>query len=558
MRTRLVVIALTLFALQFPATSRAQWVPDGAPVCSATAEQSSPVAVSDGASGAIIAWVDKRNGANGDIYAQRMDPYGHPLWTINGVAICTEADTQSNLSILADGSGGAIIAWMDYRPSPGGAPDIYAQRINASGTTLWTADGVMVCGGPGIQEFPSMAPFGSGGAFVMWFDDRSGSHHDVYAGRVTPVGFVPDGNGVAITNTPALDEDPEAIVSVSPGALITWIDRRNGNFDIYGARFSNTGLLLDPLGIAICTDISDQYYQAGIPDGSGGAIVAWMDVRLEATWAQRINSAGVVQWAANGVAIGSPLGSVILSTPQIVTDGAGGAIIAWPHYDGANLNLYAQRVNGAGGKLWAPSEVAICTATGSQQFGAMVSDGAGGAIMAWNDSRANPDIYAQRVGSGAVAWTTDGVPVCTNIAGQNQSVVVSDGQGGAITVWTDARSADPSDIYALRIGSNGNRVTGVGNTPPAALAVLPAEPNPFQGTTRFEVNLEESSQINVHVYDVNGRLVRSMETPQLAAGPRSVTFDARDDRGHPLAAGVYFARVEAAHASRVEKLVVLK
>ena len=52
-------------------------------------------------------------------------------------------------TIISDGSGGAIIAWMDSRS--GAHCDIYAQRINASGVVQWTADGVAISTAAGAQ-----------------------------------------------------------------------------------------------------------------------------------------------------------------------------------------------------------------------------------------------------------------------------------------------------------------------------------------------------------------------------------------------------------------------
>src|SRR5688572_8257882 len=66
-------------------------------------------------------------------------------------AICTAVDNQSNPTITSDGSGGAIITWLDFRG--GTFYDIYAQRIDASGAVRWTSDGVAICTAVGDQSF---------------------------------------------------------------------------------------------------------------------------------------------------------------------------------------------------------------------------------------------------------------------------------------------------------------------------------------------------------------------------------------------------------------------
>ena len=101
--------------------------------------------------------------------------------------------------------------------------------------------------------------------------------------------------------------------------------------------------------------------------------------------------------------------------PTIVSDGAGGAIVTWQDFRGGNSDIYVQRVNVAGTPQWTVNGVALCTATGNQFGPAIASDGAGGAIVTWQDFRGgNYDICAQRVtAAGAPQWTANGVALCT-------------------------------------------------------------------------------------------------------------------------------------------------
>jgi hypothetical protein len=109
-----------------------QWTLDGVAICTAADYQCDPTIVSDGSGGAIITWEDSRSGTNSDIYAQRVDSSGAVQWTLDGVAVCTAANSQWSPTIVSDGSGGAIITWYDYRS---GTSDIYAQRVDYTGST---------------------------------------------------------------------------------------------------------------------------------------------------------------------------------------------------------------------------------------------------------------------------------------------------------------------------------------------------------------------------------------------------------------------------------------
>ena len=114
MRSRLVVLSLAFSISLVPIGAHAQWQLDGVALCTVASDQVYPTIVSDGAGGAIVTWVDYRNGT-ADIYAQRVNAAGAPQWTADGVALCTAASDQSSPTIVSDGAGGAIVTWEDSR-----------------------------------------------------------------------------------------------------------------------------------------------------------------------------------------------------------------------------------------------------------------------------------------------------------------------------------------------------------------------------------------------------------------------------------------------------------
>ena len=113
-----------------------------------------------------------------------MNAAGVPQWTADGVALCAAANSKYNPTIVSDGAGGAIVTWNDYRS---GNFDIYAQRVSAAGVPQWTADGVALCTAANSKNNPTIVSDGAGGAIVTWEDQRNGNY-DIYAQRVNAAG----------------------------------------------------------------------------------------------------------------------------------------------------------------------------------------------------------------------------------------------------------------------------------------------------------------------------------------------------------------------------------
>jgi hypothetical protein len=406
----LLALALAILGLA-PREAGAYWVSDGAAICAAAEDQDWPKSVSDGAGGVIVTWIDGRSGGGYDIYAQRVDGRGETLWAADGIVVCDYAGDQLWPVIAGDGAGGAIIAWQDYRGSDVGIfaqsaeADIYAQRIDGDGDLLWAADGVPLCTAAEPQLISTIAPDGAGGAFVTWMDFRGGADFDVYAQRLSAGGIALwAAGGVPMCAADGNQEHPTVVASGIGSAIVTWDDERDGGDDVY---------------------------------------------------AQFVDAAGTVRWTADGMEICVETGDQ--EDPTIATDGAGGAIITWDDRRTSLTDIYAQRVTQSGTVKWTGGGVALCSAPGNQYLPQIVSDDDGGAIVTWWDARSDTgDIYVARVDSlGASLWDPDGVALCAESGAQRSPSITSDGHGGAIVAWSDRRTPS-SNIYARRVDAAGN------------------------------------------------------------------------------------------------------
>ncbi|MGB5912660.1 MAG: TIR domain-containing protein [Promethearchaeia archaeon] len=422
------------------------WKPNGTAICLAINNQKYSQICSDGAGGAIIMWIDNRSGT-WKVYAQRVDSSGSPRWSYNGRNIITSFDYRftgppyNYPQMCSDGLGGAIFTYCI-------SENIYAKRIDSNGDTVWSKT---VCNEARVQDLPQICSDGEGSAIITWQDERRAMGYDVYTQKIDPAGNVKwTINGLLICNATwnMLDDAmPDICSDGSGGAIITWVDWRIiAPMQIYAQGVDSNGTAKWVFnGVKVCNN--DGLYPEICSDGDKGAIISWGDGR--GVLAQRVDSNGNMLWIIDGVLIYPDSYHQV----QMHNDDVGSAIFTWHEFRGGNYNIFAQRINSSGDIQWTTNGISICSAIYNQFNPQLCSDGARGAIIAWEDLRSggNSDIYAQCVdSSGNVRWEENGLAICTATNYQSGPQLCSDGMKGAIITWHDKRSGN-YDIYALNI-----------------------------------------------------------------------------------------------------------
>ena len=459
-RSPLLASALAVLACLTPATPvRAAWPHDpyngGLPVITASNHQLEHAVCPDGAGGAILAWQDYR-GASIDIYAQRINAAGVTLWAANGVAVCTATGTQGAPAVTPDGAGGVIIAWTDARS---GLTDVYVQRLNASGVAQWTANGVTVCNAANAQDQIALTSDGSGGAVLVWRDARSGVT-DLYAQRVSAAGATQwTANGVTVCNAIDTQSEPSIVAGAGGSSYVVWTDLRNwatSGADLFGQGLNASGAALWAAnGVTLVGAVNDQSTPSVIPNPLGSVLMTWTDDRMGISdiWAGAFSATGNSQWTLSVCSAASAQVS-----PLAVSDGSGGMVSAWRDYrvDGTSSDVYAARITAGGTLPWTGNGVALCTAGDDQVIYDACSDGAGGLIAVWYDlSGPTTDVAGQRVNAnGSVTWGSNGVVVSGAIASQTAPRVVTSQDSDGLIFFSDARSGQ-YDVYAQRVDKYG-------------------------------------------------------------------------------------------------------
>jgi len=135
---------------------------------------------------------------------------------------------------------------------------------------------------------------------------------------------------------------------------------------------------------------------------------------------------------------------------------------------------------------------------------------------------------------------------------------------GDLTLHDDAPCLPSGNPWGEQLGAYGaggcGPSTGV-STQDGSLgfALHAPSPNPFEAATTIAFRLPEPADVTIRIFDVSGRLVRTLLTDaHRQAGRHEVRWDGRDDSGEPVASGVYFCRAEVGGASATKRLVRLR
>ncbi|MGH7535989.1 MAG: hypothetical protein ACREMG_10410, partial [Gemmatimonadales bacterium] len=274
-----------------------------------------------------------------DIYLQRLTPAGVPApgWPENGLAVCTDSSSQGLPLIATDGTGGAFVAWGDYRDGP---LSVYGQRILGDGSVApgWPPNGLRMGLDRGLNALIADQAGGAYvayGTFTFFFDD------DYYLQRFTGSGATAPGwpeGGVPVCLAPDERAGLGMVADGTGGALLVWSDYREfPDDDIFAARLAPDGSLhpgwpVDGLPVTDDANALDDFAVLAA-DGMGGVYLSWAkytNATGDRVYVQHLTGAGAV-------AAGWPAGGRLIPTagqatrPGIAADGRGGAIVAWSH-----------------------------------------------------------------------------------------------------------------------------------------------------------------------------------------------------------------------------------
>ena len=121
----------------------------------------------------------------------------------------------------------------------------------------------------------------------------------------------------------------------------------------------------------------------------------------------------------------------------------------------------------------------------------------------------------------------------------------------------ESNTADNPHTY--EIGScNSGQLTNEEDLVPVIYSLYQNHPNPFNPVTTLRYDLPENSFVNINIYDLMGRNIRSLVKSQQTAGYRSIQWNATNNLGEPVSAGMYIYMIQAGEFRQARKMVLLK
>jgi hypothetical protein len=385
----------------------------------------------------LVVWHDWRRDYPNYIYCARVSPAGVVLDPA-GIAIAPVREEWVQTAVAFDGAN-FLAVWEDVGDSSAG--DIQGARVSPAGMVL-DPGGFHVSASPERQLHPAIA-FQSPNFLVVWDDWRDG----IRGTRVTPAGVVLDPDGIIIATTSDGIADPD-VASDGTNFLVAWVDGRTGDdYDIYGARVSEAGVVLDPDGIRISLDEESQQSPAVAFDGTN-YLVVWYGMTDQDLRGSRVSPAGGVL-DTNDIAIAPYVDRD--HTPAVAFVDTT-FLVVWGDYNGG-YRVFGARVTRSGVAL---DSGGFAIGAGAYEASPQVASAGVEFFAVWADDRGlQPyDICGARVSQAGIVLDSNGFVVSTAARQQVTPAAASDSTD-FLVVWKEERNGNNS-IYGARVDAAGH------------------------------------------------------------------------------------------------------
>jgi hypothetical protein len=515
-----------------------------------------------------VVWKDNRTSGAGALYYQVVDSLGRMLRPINGDTLVPDNSggtqlSQENHDVCPDGSGGFFVSFEDNRT---GTKRIRLTRVNNLGDLACSRAGEIVYedAQSSDQLHAYCAPDGVGGCYVAWSNYNLDYLIDVWVQRLNANCQPVWPQAVRLTNTPDDDIMFGLVSDPDTSCTAVWKSGIFGDYNITGAKVHADGsVIID----SVCYAPGEQDNPAILADGQGGAYFAWADKRLQwrdrDIYAQHFDAQGHELWQHFGVPV--IVDTLLQDKPALALDGANHLTIVWEDFrDGVSLDLWSQKLDPSGNRMWSTLGRPVCLARGDQTECTLHPEWGNGTWAAWTDSRVPfTDIYGSHWASDGslsnVWWNADSGGVITDYYQHQKSPsIADDGIGGIYCAWEDQRASGKEPLVNIWMNRVNDFTAIQINSVPTAAVPTKAElyqnyPNPFNPSTRIEFSIPATQKVTVDVFNTLGQKVGTLVDKVMVAGKYEILFE-----NQRLASGMYFYRLKTNNFVDVKKMILMK
>ncbi len=450
----------------FAPLASAQWSPNPAtnlPICNAGGDQVQPKIANAPSGETIVSWYDNRVGGF-DVYAQRLDDSGTPLWTPNGVLVQDRAvSSTEDYGLDVDATGNALLAYGIVNFSSLGL-----QKISPAGALLWGPTGI-VLSTPGGSHSPKIAATTDGSYVAAWSE-----------GAVLGINLQKfDANGNSLWG-PVVYTDPptsrnlficDLHASDNGSVIVLWFRCAGSGcatsaHHLYTQKYDSSGVPVWNGGVPVIlfngSSTANGYFPTFLSDGNGGAVYGWYETGgSQLCFLQRINAAGTEVYAHNGVACTTATaGRMRISAAPGFDAATGDMYMGWAEVTLPTQNMWgvrAQKVSSAGVLQWGGEGVSIKPLDGNQVSFVRANTLLGGCVVAWQDATGALTglVKSSRLdSSGAAVWPGSPITPCTRNTGKSRLDMNIDDCGMSKLIWSDGASGS-QDMLAQNVRADG-------------------------------------------------------------------------------------------------------
>ncbi|RKH68914.1 HYR domain-containing protein [Corallococcus llansteffanensis] len=475
----------------------------GLPLATGTGFQNYAAVASNGTD-FLVTWDDGNNVSGVRVSGATGQRLGSTL------SISSAASSQGFSAVAFDGTQ-YLVVWQDSRSNF--STDIYGARVRASDGVVLDVSGIPISTATGFQSSPAVS-FDGSQFLVAWGDNRNDTSDDIYGARVSVAGTVLDPAGIAICTATNHQANP-SIASVAGTFLVTWDDRRTGEYGIRGARVRRSdGAVLDPQGLALGSGTPLQSTSSSVASDGRRFLVVWQRgyASLADVWGARVEADGTVL-EPGGVALTASTTHGELA-PSAIFDGTRFTVL-WDDLFGTRRDIFGVRVRASDLTVLDASPLLLSAVINAEGAPA-VAAGTDSYLVVWHDTRdrlAFYDLYGVRVrASDGVVLDPVAIPIATGDHTQTNPAV-GFAEGRFLVTWMDSAPGSSVDVnvHGVRIRESDGVVLDSPDIVVSAAARSQSNPKVASGDGLFFVTWEDARNGTGATTDVYGARVRALD-----------------------------------------------